>query len=134
MKLTRSVQINPALFAVIPLVNVLFLLLVFHTLSSNFVLQPGISITLPFSTFTLGPQRNTRIVTVTSAPAPSIYYRDEKFTFDGFAKKLSQDRGRDRTLIIKADRDAPYSLVVKIMSQGLQSGYSVVLATSGESK
>ena len=134
MKLTRTSHFHPALFGVIPLVNVIFLLLVFHALSSNFVLQPGISITLPFSTFALGPQRNPRIVTVTSAPSPVIYYRDEKLTYDGFAKMLALDRGKDRTLILKADRDAPYSLVVKIMSLGLQTGYSVVLATSDESK
>jgi len=134
MKLTRTSHFNPALFGVIPLVNVLFLFLVFHALSSNYVLQPGISITLPFSTFALGPQRNPRIVTVTSAPAPAIYYRDEKFTFENFSKKLAADHGKDRSLIIRADRDAPYFLVVKIMSQGLQSGYSVVLATSDESK
>ena len=133
MKLTRTTRFNPALFGVIPLVNVLFLLLVFHALCTNFVLQPGISITLPFSTFALGSQRNPSIVTVTSAPAPAIYYRDEKFSFDGFAKTLAKDRGKNRTLIIKADRDAPYSLVVKIMSQGLQLGYAVVLATSNES-
>lgn len=134
MKLTRTAQVNPALIGVIPLVNVIFLLLIFHTLCSNFVLQPGISITLPYSTFALGPQHNPRVVTVTSRPAPSIYFRDEKFTFDNLVKKLSADHDKDRTLIIKADRDAPYSLIVKIMNTGLQMGYAVVLATSGESK
>ena len=132
MKLTRTTQLNPALFGVIPLVNVIFLLFVFHALCANFVLQPGISITLPYSTFALGPQRNPRIVTVTSAPSPAIYYRDEKFTLDSLSKKLAKEPGKDRTLIIRADRDAPYSLVVKIMGQGLQMGYAVVLATSDE--
>ena len=134
MKLTRTTLIHPALFGVIPLFNVIFLLLVFHSLCSTFVLQPGISITLPFSAFSLGPQRNPRIVTITPAPASAIYYRDEKLSFDDFSKKLATETGRDRTLIVKADRDAPYSLVTKIMNQGLQLGYSVVLATSNDSK
>ena len=134
MKLTRSSQINPALFGVIPLVNVIFLLLIFHTLSSNFILQPGLSVTLPFSTFAFGPQHHPSIVTVTSAPTPIIYYQDERFTLDGFLKKMSREPGKERTLIIKADRNAPYSLVFKIMNQGKLMGYSVVLAASDESK
>ena len=134
MKLMRSTYINPALFGVIPLINVLFLLVIFHTLSSNFILQPGHSITLPFSTFALGPQHHPSIVTVTSSPTPVIYYQDEKFTINGFIKKLGQEPGKERTLIIKADQNAPYSLVFKIMNQGKQMGYSVVLAASNESQ
>jgi len=134
MKLTRTTLVHPALFGVIPLINVLFLLLIFQTLSSNFILQPGLSITLPFSTFTFAPQHHPSIVTITSAPTPVIYYQDEKLTIDGFTKKLARKPGKEQTLIIKADRNAPYSLVFKIMNQGKQMGYSVVLAASDESK
>jgi len=130
MKLTRTIQFNPLLFWVIPVVNVLFLLLIFHALSTQFVLQPGISVTLPFSTISLGPQRNPRIVTVTSTPAQVIYYKDERMTLEDFGNKLAQQKEPDCTLIIKADRDAAYSLLVKVMTLGLQSGYSVVLATT----
>ena len=132
MKLSRTTLIHPAFFGVIPLVNVLFLLLIFHTLSSNFVLQPGLAVNLPFSTFVLGPQHHPRVVTITSAPA--IYYQDERFTLEGFIQKLAGAPGKEETLILKADRDAPYSLVFKIMNQGKQMGYSVVLAASDESK
>ena len=54
----------------LPLVNVLFLVLAIFALSSRFVLQPGISVALPVSPFTLGPQQNPEIVSVTAAPTP----------------------------------------------------------------
>jgi biopolymer transport protein ExbD len=132
VKLTRTHQINPALFNVVPLVNVVFLVIVFFALSSRFVLQPGMAISLPVSGFTLGPQRDAKIVSVTAAPVPSIYFRDRKVTIDELRQQLIDNHGRDRSLIIKADRGTPYDLVVQLMNEGLKLGFSVVLATSPE--
>ena len=132
MKLTRNLQIHPALFNVVPLVNVIFLVIVFFALSSRFVLQPGMAITLPVSGFTLGPQRDAKIVSVTAAPVPSIYFRDRKVTLDELREQLTSNRGKERSLIIKADRGTPYDLVAQLMNEGLKLGFSVVLATSPE--
>lgn len=134
MKLTRTVSHNPVLFNVIPLVNVVFLLLIFFALSTTFVLQPGISVRLPYSSFTLAPQRNPQIVSVTANPAPAIFFHDQKLTLDEFGKSLADRRVKNRTLIIKADRDTHYDLIMQITNLGLQSGYSVVLATSESSE
>ena len=56
MKLTRSLKFPVWLFSLIPLVNVVFLVVVFFALSSRFVLQPGLAVTLPPSSFTLAPR------------------------------------------------------------------------------
>ena len=128
MKLSRTVNYNPALFNVIPLVNVLFLLLIFFALSTTFVLQPGISVTLPYSSFTLAPQRNPQIISITAGPA--IFFHDQRLSIEELRKSLADSRIKNRTLIIKADRDTPYDLIMKIMNQGLQLGFSVVLATN----
>lgn len=132
MRLTRTLRIHPALFNVVPLINVIFLVVVFFALSSRFVLQPGMAITLPVSGFTLGPQRDARIVSITAAPVPSIYFRDQKVTVEELRTQLTESRGRERSLIVKADRGTPYDLVVQIMNEGLKLGFSVVLATSPE--
>jgi len=122
MKLSRTVNYNPALFNLIPLVNVLFLLLIFFALSTTFVLQPGISVTLPYSSFALSPQRNPQVVSITAGPA--IFFHDERLSIEELRKSLA-DSG-----IIKADRDTPYDLIMKIMNDALQLGFSVVLATN----
>lgn len=130
MKLTRTVQHNTALFNLIPLVNVVFLVLIFFAMSTTFVLQPGISVTLPYSPFTLGPQRNPQIVSITAAPVPAIFFRDQKLSVEELGKSLADSRIKNRTLIIKADRNTPYDLIVQITNMGLQKGFSVVLATN----
>jgi biopolymer transport protein ExbD len=129
VKLTRNFSFNPVLINLVPLINVLFLVLIFFALSSRFVLQPGLAVTLPASTFSLAPQRNAQIVSVTSAPIPAIYHRDQKVELAELGKRLEAAKSRDRSLIIKADRDTPYALVVQIMNEALQHGFSVVLAT-----
>jgi biopolymer transport protein ExbD len=132
VKLTRTVSFNPAYFTVVPLVNVLFLLLIFFALSSQFVLQPGIVVALPSSPFLLAPQRNPQIVSIVAGPTPAIYFREQKIALDELEARLSAGAGTDKTLIIRADRTVPYDMILNVMNQGLRKGYSVVLATSGE--
>jgi biopolymer transport protein ExbD len=134
MKLSRSAHFNPALFSVIPVVNVIFLLLIFFTMSRTFVLQPGIAVSLPLSSFSLGPQLHPQIVSIVAEPLPVIYFRDEKMGVDDFAKALAESKTKEGTLIIRADRATPYELLMRVMNEGLAAGYSVVLATAPEQK
>jgi biopolymer transport protein ExbD len=132
MKLSRTLEFNPALFTIVPLINVLVLVLLFFTLSSSFVFQPGISVVPPASSFLLGPQRNPQIVSVVSTPATNIYFRDQKMTMDQLASSLDEPGLADRTLVIKADRHTGYNVVMRIINLGLERGFSVVLAASQE--
>ena len=129
MKLYRTAGCNPALFNLVPALNVVFLLLVFFALSSTFISQPGIPISLPLSSITLAPQHNPRIVSITATPIPGIYFQDRNVSLEALGKLLNDvGRARERTLIIRADRDAPYNIVMQVTNLGLQEGYSVVLA------
>ena len=132
MKLSRTVKFHPALFGLIPIINVLFLVVLFFSVSSRFVLQPGIAISLPFSAWTLGPQRNPQILTITGGSAPAIFFRDRRLPLDEIRKALSSPDLKDHTLIVKADRSTPYALVIEIVNEGLRAGLPVVLATAPE--
>src|SRR5687767_14181598 len=103
MKLTRTLKFNPALFGVIPLINVLFLVVAFFALSSRFALQPGMAVTLPASSFTLSPRINAQIVSVTAAPVPAIYHRDQRVSLDELRERLTQTSIKERAVILKAD-------------------------------
>jgi biopolymer transport protein ExbD len=130
MKLTRSVHLNPFLIFVVPLVDLIFLVLLLFLVSSTFLLHPGISVNLPFSKFTLGPQKNPLIVSITAGPYPMIYYRDQQIQLGELARRLEQDRGAERSIVVQADRLAPQGSVVEVMDLCLENGYSVMLATS----
>ena len=134
MKLKRSSQPNWALLGLVALVNVLFLVLVFFALSTRFVIQPGVAVSVPFSPFQLAPERNSQIVSITAGPSPVIFFQDEKVTIDAFAAKIGEVSPVGRTLIVKADRATPFETVATVMNQALKLGFSVVLAGSEASK
>ena len=134
MKLTRSTHLNPFLVFIISLVDLFFLLLLLFLVSSTFLLHPGISVNLPFSKFTLGPQKNPIIVSITAGPYPLIYYRDQQIKLDELARRLEGDHVADRSIIIQADRQTPQGSVIEVMNLCLERGYSVVLATSPQAK
>ncbi|MDB6173029.1 MAG: hypothetical protein JWL59_2340 [Chthoniobacteraceae bacterium] len=134
MKLTRNLKFSPALMSVIPLVNVLFLVVIFFAMSSRFVLQPGLAVTLPSSSFTLGPQHNAQLVSILSTPSPAIYHRNQKVTLAELGERLRDPHIKERALVIRADRGTSYDFIVQVMNQGLQHGFSIVLATSPKSQ
>jgi biopolymer transport protein ExbD len=131
MKLTRTSQISFGWLYVFPLLDVLFLLIFFFLLSSNLVLQPGISVTVPFSHFTLGPQPNQQIISITGGPSPAIYLRDQKVTLEQLGTGLDATKREGRAVVIKADRLASYDLVIAVTNAALERGItSVALATT----
>jgi len=131
MKLSRTKEYQFAWLAAIPLLDVTFLLIFFLLLSSNFILQPGISVSVPLSRFTLGPQINPQIISITGGGAPAIYFRDQKVTLEQLGPLLDEAKKEARPIIIKADRLTPYSMVVEVTNLSLEHGISsVALATA----
>src|ERR1700730_9137905 len=107
MKLTRSVHLNPFLIFIIPLVDLFFLLVLLFLVSSTFLLHPGVSVNLPFSKFTLGPQKNPLIVSITAGPYPLGAYGQQLIQLGYLARLPEQERGAERSIVIQADRLAP---------------------------
>ena len=131
MKLSRTKEYNFGWLVLFPLLDVVFLLVFFLLLSSNFILQPGISVSMPFSRFTLGPQINQQIISITGGAAPAIYFRDQKITLDQLGLALDAAKREGRSIIIKADRLTPYETVVEVANAALEHGItSVALATT----
>jgi len=131
MKLERTVDFNFGWLVLLALVNLAFLLIFFLLLSSNFILQQGISISMPFSRFTLGPQTNQQIISITGGATPAIYFQDQRVTLGQLGPLLDGTRSRDQSIIIKADRSASYETVAQVANAALEHGItSVALAAA----
>src|ERR1051325_3416874 len=129
MKLSRTKEYNFGWLLIIPLLDILFLLVFFLLLSSNFVLQPGIAVSMPFSRFTLGPQINQQIISITGGASPAIYFREQRVTLEQLGPMLDAAKRNGQSIIIKADRLTPYELVVEVTNAALEHGItSVALA------
>ena len=131
MKLGRTANYNFGWLLLIGLIDLAFLLAFFLLLSSNFILQQGISISMPFSRFTLGPQSNQQIISITAGAVPAIYFQDQRVTMEQLGPLLDAAKRKDQSIIIKADRSASYETVAQVMNSVLEHGItSVALAAT----
>jgi biopolymer transport protein ExbD len=131
MKLERTINYNFGWVLFIGLVDLVFLLAFFLLLSSNFILQQGISISMPFSRFTLGPQTNHQIISITGGAVPAIYFQDQRVTLEQLGQLLDAAKRKEQSIIIKADRSASYETVASVTNAALEHGItSVALAAA----
>ena len=131
MKLSRTTNYNFSWLLLIGLVDLAFLLAFFLLLSSNFILQQGISISMPFSRFSLGPQSNQQIISITGGAVPAIYFQDQRVTMEQLGPLLDAAKRKDQSIIIKADRSTSYETVAEVTNAALEHGItSVALAAT----
>jgi biopolymer transport protein ExbD len=131
MRLMRTTTYNFGWLLLIGLVNLAFLLAFFLLLSSNFILQQGISISMPFSRFTLGPKSNQQVISITGGAVPAIYFQDQRVTMEQLGRLLDSAKRRDQSIIIKADRSVSYETVAEVTNAALEHGIaSVALAAT----
>jgi len=131
VKLSRTTNYNFGWLLLIGLVDLAFLLAFFLLLSSNFILQQGISISMPFSRFSLGPQSNQQIISITGGAVSAIYFQDQRVTIEQLGPLLEATKRKEQSIIIKADRSASYETVAEVTNAALEHGItSVALAAT----
>jgi biopolymer transport protein ExbD len=129
MKLTRTKDYHFGWLVVFPLLDIMFLTVFFLVLSSHFLLQHGISVSMPFSRFVLGPQLNQQIISITGGASPAIYFREQRVTLEQLGPMLDVAKRDGQSIIIKADRLTPYEMVARVTNAALEHGItSVALA------
>src|SRR3954464_13612730 len=131
MRLDRTINYNFGWVLFIGLVDLAFLLAFFLLLSSNFILQQGVSISMPFSRFSLGPQSNQQIISIAGGAVPAIYFQDQRVTMERLGPLLDAAKRKDQSIIIKADRSASYETIAEVTNAALEHGItSVALAAT----
>jgi len=131
VKLTRTSNYNFGWLLLIGLLDLAFVLVFLLLLSSNFILQQGISVSMPFSRFSLGPQSNQQIISITGGAVPAIYFQDQRVTMEQLGPLLDAAKQKDQSIIIKADRSASYETVAEVTNVALERGItSVALAAT----
>lgn len=111
MKFKRNLYIEDTQLDMVPLINCVFLLLIFFLLTSNFVQQPGIKINLPKAVTSEVVQENTIVITITSDNR--FYLNEAPVTLLEMKNKLER-ASVSEPVLIKADRDVALSKVVNV--------------------
>ncbi len=118
-----------------PLVDMVFLLLIFFMLTSSFIVLPGIKINLPKAVTAEVIKEKNIIITVNSKNV--IYLNDKPITPSELADFLEETvrSKQEKPLLIKADKDTQLGIVVRIWDICRKVGVSQInIATTQDVK
>lgn len=111
-----------ALINITSLIDVLFLLLIFLMVSSTFLEQPGIQLELPEAQSSVLVQQKEFTLFVNRNG--DLFLNDSKISLKDLADRIKKalPKMKDSALILKADKDVNYGLVVEVMDAVKNSG------------
>ncbi len=124
----RDRKRNKIVINITSLIDVIFLLLIFFLVTSTFSEQPALRIDLPRASSSGVGRREEMVLAVTRE---GNFFLDQKPVDRGrLAELLAESaRGReDPTLVLKADREVSYGLIVELMDISRRVGMEKIVA------
>lgn len=111
-RLKRRTAIEKGQLDTTPLIDVVFNLLIFFMLTSNFVFQPGIKVSLPKAITSEMISSENIVINVTGQDL--LFLNDKPITINDLVSKLKEAAEGNKSLLLKADTNASLGRVVEI--------------------
>ena len=113
---------------IISLVDVVFLLLIFFTVTSTFMDQPALKLDLPEASAETQPAEKLQGLTVFLTLEGELFFGDRPIRTDDLPELIEEGlrQGKESRLTIKADREVVHGKVVEIMDIARRHGIKVV--------
>lgn len=114
MKFRRQIKLESGLAQIdlAPLIDVIFLLLIFFMLSSSFTFQSGIRVKLPKAVTSDVIKENNFTIIITSEDI--IYFNGKIVAIDELRQQLEEPAQQDRLIMIKSDRRSSMGRIVDV--------------------
>jgi biopolymer transport protein ExbD len=113
------------------LIDVLFILIIFFTVSSTFLEQPGIELKLPEAESSQSHTAQKVIIYVDTGE--QLFLNSEPVTLENLAQSVESliSAQTDKSVVLNADKQVPHGLVIKIMDSLRKRGiYKIVISTN----
>ncbi len=117
MKRIRSRRNLPEI-ELTPLIDVLFMLIVFFVLTAVFS-EPAIRVNLPSATGEQVPEDSLTLILDTQG---RVFIGDREFPREQAIERALSSFGEGKRILVAADREAPYGLVVSLLDDLRESG------------
>lgn len=122
MKFARRTAGDAEPFDMTPLIDMVFLLLIFFLLTSNYVYQPGIRVHLPKAMTSQILESSNLIIIVTQDNL--LYVEGRVVDWEQLSPWLQKAHRDNRAVVIKADRQARMDAVVRVWDLCREMGIS----------
>lgn len=108
-----------------PLVDVVFLLLIFFLLTATYVKNPNLDISLPKASLSQVTSHNKDIAIAIKKDG-EVQYENQEVSLDRLEGILAAafSENQDAIVVIRADRDAKHGRVVEVMDLAKKIGFS----------
>jgi len=126
MRFNKRYSIVKGDLNITPLIDMVFLQLIYFMLTSSFIMQPGIKINLPKAATTENLPKNE--ITVSIAAEGTIFYDDLPVTLEQLENLFYAEAAKnaDTTLLIKGDKKAEYGIAVTVMDTARRRGINKI--------
>ena len=124
----RTKRLAKPIINIAPLMDVLFLLLIFFMVTSTFVEQPNIELDLPSTKYSeTGKVEKLQLIITRYG---NIYLQNEIVSMNELENVLRNiaTQMEDKTLVLKADKNVPYGIVIKVMDAAKGAGMRKIVA------
>ncbi len=112
MKFSRHLELEKGRLDIAPLIDVIFLLLIFFMLTSSFIMQPGIKVNLPGAiTGKIAPRENLEILINAK---DHIYISKKRISLKELSSRLRTAEKTNTPVLIKSDKSASLGKVVSV--------------------
>jgi biopolymer transport protein ExbD len=130
MKLYRQKILAPTL-ELTPLVDVVFLLLIFYMVTSTFLKDEGIQLDLPQASSAEIERKES--LTFSLIDEHHVEVRGEQIALDDVGAYVKQSWVDDQGIMVKSSREVPVQALVKLLDEIRQTGKtSVTIATTSK--
>ena len=111
-----------------PLIDVVFILLIFFIVSATFVSVPGIEVNRPKVQTATSLQRNSILFALSNEN--QLFHGGQEIQLDEMGTVIeNSDKKRDKPVIIQVDQWADASILAKVVAQARNSRSNVSIAT-----
>ena len=107
-----------------PMIDVVFLLLIFFMISTTFIERPGLKIDLPESAAQQLKQEQKELQIYLTAGG-EIFFQRQQITFQQLTQKLSEfgPLAKQMTFLLMADKNALHGKVIQLMDLAKVAGF-----------
>jgi biopolymer transport protein ExbD len=112
MRFKRRVFLEKGQLDIAPLIDIVFLLLIFFMLTSSFIFQPGIRVNLPRAVTSEVLHKEILVVTITQGN--DIYLNERPVTREELVSRIRMASREGRSLLIQADKEADLGSVIDV--------------------
>jgi len=112
MRFKRKIFLEKGRLDIAPLIDVVFLLLIFFMLTSSFVFQPGIRVNLPKAVTSEVLHKELLVVAITGEN--EVFINERPVSRDELVSRITVAARDEQPLLIKADKESNLGKAIEV--------------------